>query len=138
MFTIQLHMQTDTLEWLEPLAKHLGHVEVALDYTNDQQPAREPHPVVAAVDEADRELRRIQADQIKKGKTTYQAKLDREAERKRAERKRMAKLSPLVIAAVPCATCKAMINQPCRSEAGEFGKAGHTHIARRQAYEAKS
>ena len=135
MFTITIHLQSDDLALLEPLAKHLGHIEVAIDsptdhwQLNDSEPKRVPHPAVELIDAADREEAHLRRQRATAPKLTHDAR------RKQAERQIARLVSPKVIDAVACPTCHSGIGRPCVGPSGtEFGRTGHTHIARREAY----
>ena len=120
VFTLTIHLQSDDLALLEPLVRHLGHIEVAIDAPvvaePPPMPPRQVHPAVVAID-----------------------KLEHERQRKRKERLTQKLLSPKVIAAVACPSCHASVGRPCRSMSGaktEFGRTGHTHYERRAAFKA--
>lgn len=122
-YRITIHCEADGLEWLEPIAKHLGHIEVAVDAPEPVIVVRQPHPAVEVIERAKEQQRKLE-----------RAKRSLDAERKERERARMARLSPLAIKAGPCPTCDAAQGQPCQSpdKRTDYGMTGHTHIARRE------
>lgn len=139
LFTLTIHLQTDDIaSVLEPLARHLEHIEVAIDYENPQP--KRVHPAVSAVIDADREAAAdLRAAKRQLETNAHTRKLEREAERKRNERAVMAKLSPKIIAAVACPKpeCGSPVGRPCHGpypNSPDFGMTGHTHYARREAY----
>ena len=123
MLRITIHCEADGLAWLEPIAKHLGHIEVAVDGDPEPIVTRRPHPAVTVIEEAKAAHRQLE-----------RAKRSADAERKERERARMARLSPLAIRAGACPTCDAAQGQPCQSpdQRTDYGMTGHTHLARRQ------
>jgi hypothetical protein len=127
MFRITLHCEADGIAWIEKIAQHLGHVEMAIDALEPPPtPAPERvHPAIDVIERAKEEQRAI-------------ATAKRRMDRKEQTRLMMARLSPRVIRAVACQTCGAAIGVPCRSERTTFGMTGHTHLARREAYGAKA
>ena len=122
MFTFNIHGQADDLSLLEPLVRHLGHVEIAIDYTNGPQPTpRVSHtPWCDAIEEADRAEREAKKRQINAAPAhvwSASVRLPASARRRSARSSRSS--APQVIAAVACPTCKAQIDQPCRSTSGQ-------------------
>jgi hypothetical protein len=123
MYRITIHCEADSLTWIEPIARHLGHVEIAIDALEPPAPQR-VHPAVEVIERTKEEQREIARAKARRA----------DADRKDRERQRMSALSPRVIRAVACPTCNAAVGVPCGSEKTTFGMTGHTHLARRTAY----